>query len=236
MICSPSALMDHWDDFDRVDNVDLGAAWRPDFDALKIVSQQVQLSTPASFSARQGAWETYVGGYNGGRLLTDNWEIIGQIATPVGTAATTNYSALGAGMFAAGPGAGMVLVYAVMLQGTANATAAMAIYTYSNSTIVSPGNATGASGQTVRGTTSTVRVANGDIVRFRRRKYSATQSQFDFLQNGTVRASWNDSGGVVPAGDPLRRQWFVQCEGNATTGTAQYSPSISNVRAWDRPY
>ncbi|MGI5216258.1 hypothetical protein [Nocardia sp. CA-290969] len=239
MIVQPPALMDHWDDFDRANSTDLGPNWRPDFDSCQIFNQQVQISTPAQLSARQGAWETYVApdSHNGGRLITDNWEVAAEIGTPAGGIATDNATAIGCGMLDNGPAAGMCLVYAIFFQGTQNATNAMAIYTYINASIVSPGGSWGVTPATSRAAV-TNRVAAGDIIRFRRRMYSPTQSVFQLIQNGILRVSWNDSVGIVPAGQANRRRWFLSCEGNAAGAFSgqYYSPAIANIRAHDRPY
>lgn len=235
MIMQPPALMEFRDDFNRADNAsDIGTDWRPDFSNDKIVTNRAQIRTPASNTGRQGAWETYVSSsYNGGRLLTDNWRIEDTIAAPVGAAATDNASGIGGAMLDAGPASGMVLVYAIYLQGTVSGTG-MAIYTYSASVIASPGASSGQTGQTVRGTTATNRVSAADVMWFDRRMYSATQSVFTLYQNGVSRCVWDDTGGVVPAGDRTKRRWFHISEGNFPIfQQAFYSAAHDGVRALD---
>lgn len=231
IIPTPPGLMEFRDDFNRADNAsDIGSDWRPEFDNLKIVTNRVQLSTPASNTGRQGAWETYVpsSAYNGGRLLTDNWAIEAQLIAPVGSAANNNLTTIGAGMFDNGPGSGMVLVYFVITTGNGQT-----INTYANSSIASPGAASGQTGQTQRSVAAT-NVPTNALIRIERRMYSATQSTFQAYVNGSGTIGWNDSTGIVPAGDQTRRRWFIQAEGNFPLfQQAFYSPAIDWVRAYD---
>ncbi len=242
MIIQPPALMDFQRNFIGADNAsDIGADWRSDHDNMKRITNRAQQSTPASNTGRQGAWETFVpaADYNGGRLLTDNWLIEMLVVSPVGSQALDNVSSIGCCMLDAGPGSGMVLVYASFLQGAVSGTG-MAIYTYSASSIASPGHATTMSGQTnnmtVRGAaTATNRAANSDVMGLRRTMYSATQSKIELLQNGTVRDTFDDSGGVVPAGNPYKRRAFCQTEANFPIfSSAFYSIAHSVFRARDR--
>lgn len=230
MLAQPPALMEFRDPLDGADNAsDIGANWRPEFDNMKLITNRAQCSTPASNTGRQGAWETYVpsNAYNGGRLLTDNWAIEGQLAAPVGSGATDNVTAIGCGMYDGGPASGMVLVYAAFTTGTGHG-----VCTYVNSSIAAPGGSTGQTGQTVR--SSGGNVANTALVRIERRMYSATQSNFLIYVNGSFTVGWNDSGGVVPAGALNRRRWFMQAESNFPLfQQAFYSPGIASVRAYD---
>lgn len=226
----PPALMDFRDPLDGSDNAsDIGANWRSDFDNMKLVTNRAQLSTPASNTGRQGAWETYVAssGYNGGRLLTDNWAVESQLSAPVGSGASDNFTSIGGCMMDT-IGSGMLLVYFVIT--TANG---QAIYTYSASSIASPGNGSGQTGQTQRSVLAT-NVANTALIRFERKMYSATQSVFSAYVNNTFTIGWNDSGGIVPAGDVTKRRWFIQAEGNFPIfQQAFYSPAHASVRAYD---
>lgn len=227
----PPALMDFRASFPGADNTsDIGADWRSDFSFMKKVTQRAQLRTPGWNTGRQGAWETYVpaSGYNGGRLLTDNWAVESQLIAPVGGAATNNLSTVGGGMFDSGPGTGMVLVYFVITTGNGQT-----INTYVANSIASPGAASGQAGQTQRSVSAT-NVPTNALIRLERRMYSATQSTFSAYVNGTFSIGWNDSGGVVPAGDRTRRRWFIQAEGNFPLfQQAFYSPAHSSVRAYD---
>lgn len=231
MICQPPALMDFRDPLDGSDNsTDIGANWRSDFSTMKLVTNRAQLRTPASNTGRQGAWETYVAasGYNGGRLLTDNWAVESQLSAPVGNAAGDNCSCVGAAMLDGGPASGMVLVYFVITTGQGQT-----INTYSNASIASPGACSGQTGQTQRSTSAT-NVSTTALIRLERRMYSATQSNFLAYVNGTFTIGWNDSGGVVPAGDRTKRRWFIQAEGNYPFAQAPfYSPAHASVRAYD---
>jgi len=75
---------------------------------------------------------------------------------------------------------------------------------------------------------------NGMVIRFERRMYSATQSVFTAFADGTSFLSWDDSTGIVPAGDRLRRRWFIQNEGNYPIFQSPfYSPALDSVRAYD---
>lgn len=230
MICAPPALMDHRDDFNRTDSAsDIGTAWRPELNFLKLNSNRVQLRTPAANTGRQGGWETYIGGpYNGGRMLTDNWRIEGQLIAPVGAAASDNGTSIGAGMQDAGPGAGMVLVYFFVSTGGNSA-----ILTYTGSAIAAPGAGSTQAGQTVRSAIGG-NVPATALIALERRMYSATQSVFTAFVNGSPTVSWDDTGGIVPAGDRSRRRWFIQCEGNFPfLQQAFYSPALDAVRAVD---
>lgn len=231
MIMQPPALMEFRDALDGADNAgDIGPRWRSDFDAMKLVTNRAQCSTPASNTGRQGAWETYVPTdiYNGGRLLTDNWNIESQLSAPVGSAATDNFTCVGGAMLDAGPASGMVLVYFVATTGNGQA-----IYTYSNASIASPGNGSGQTGQTQR-TVSATSVSTTGLMVLTRRMYSATQSIFRGWVNGTNTLTWDDSGGVVPAGDRSKRRWFIQAESNFPIfQQAFYSPAHASVRAFD---
>jgi hypothetical protein len=233
MICvpQPPALMDFRDPLDGADNAnDIGANWRSDFSFMKLITNRAQLRTPGSNTGRQGAWETYVptSGYNGGRLLTDNWAVESQLIAPVGGAATDNLSTVGGAMMDGGPGVGMVLVYFVITTGNGQT-----INTYAASSIASPGAASGQAGQTQRSVSAT-NVPTNAVIRLERRMYSATQSTFTAYVNGTFSIGWNDSTGIVPAGDRLRRRWFIQAEGNFPLfQQAFYSPAHASVRAYD---
>lgn len=245
MLMSPPSLMDFRADFSgRANNAtNIGADFRSDYDNMKIDTGRAQISTPGSSTGRQGAWETYelATDYNGGRLLTDNWTIEDTVQTPIGAQALDNVSSVGAGMLDAGPGAGMVLIYGSYLQGAVSGTG-MAIYTMIASSIASPGHATTLSGgtnnMTVRGTTATNRAASGDVMSMTREMYSSTQSIFRLLQNGTVRCTWDDSTGIVPAGSSAvgKRRWFFQKEGNFPlfSGGPYYTIATQRIRAYDR--
>lgn len=230
MLAQPPALMEFRDPLDGADNAsDIGANWRPEFDNMQLITNRAQCSTPAFNTGRQGAWETYVpsNAYNGGRLLTDNWAIEAQLIAPVGGAATDNTTHIGCGMYDAGPAAGMVLIYMAVSTGANHG-----IVTYAVPTIAAPGASTGQVGQTVR--SSGGNVANTSLIRFERRMYSATQSNFLCYVNGAFTVGWNDSIGIVPAGALNRRRWFIQCESNFPFfQQAYYSPGIASVRAYD---
>lgn len=236
MICvpAPPALMRFTDTFNRADNADLGANWRVEqIDAAKIATNRAQRGTPASFTGRHGAWESYVptSDYNGGRLLTDNWSIEVPLIAPVGSAATDNYTSFGAGMFDGGPAAGMVLVY-FTLATQSGTLGGRRIVSLSGSAIPGAGQSTGQTGQTIRATSSTATVMPA-TARFERRMYSATQSVFTSYIGGVVDLIWDDIGGVVPAGALTRRRWFIQVEGNVPIATAFYSPALDSVTAQD---
>jgi len=227
----PPALMDFQANFVGADNAsDIGPDWRPEFSNMKLVTNRAQLRTPGANTGRQGAWETYVpvSGYNGGRLLTDNWIIESQLIAPVGGAATNNCSCVGGAMFDNGPGTGMILVYYVITTGNGQT-----INTYVANSIAAPGNCSGQTGQTQRSVSAT-NVPTGAVIRLERRMYSATQSTFQAYVNGSPTIGWNDTTGVVPAGDRTRRRWFIQAEGNFPLfQQAFYSPAHSAVRAFD---
>ena len=229
IIPTPPALMEFRDPLDGADNAsDIGANWRSDFDNMKLVTNRAQCSTPASNTGRQGAWETFVGGsYNGGRLLTDNWAVESQLSAPVGSAAADNFATIGGAMMDT-IGAGMVLVYFVTTTGNGQA-----IYTYSASGIASPGNGSAQTGQTQRSVLAT-NVANTALIRLERRMYSSTQSTFQAYVNGSATIGWNDSTGIVPAGDRTKRRWFIQAESNFPIfQQAFYSAAHASVRAYD---
>lgn len=233
MICQPPALMEFRDDYNRADAANLGANYRADSGNLKIATNRAQCATPASNTGRQGVWNTYVasGAYNGGRLLTDNWALEDQLIAPVGGAASDNGSMMGAAMLDAGPAAGMVLVYAIYSLAVSGTAAA--IVTYANSTIASPGAGTAQTNQTLRAQTSTG-IATTDLMRFERRMVTATRSIFTLFKNGTSYLSWDDTTGVVPAGDRTKRRWYVQAESNFPLfQQAFYSPGHDSVRAYD---
>lgn len=231
IVPQPPALMDFIDPIDGADNAsDIGTQWRSDFSNMQLITNRAQLRAPASNTGRQGAWETYVpsGGYNGGRLLTDNWAIESQLSAPVGGAATDNCSCVGGAMLDGGPGTGMVLVYFVITTGNGQT-----INTYANSSIASPGNCSGQTNQTQRSVLAT-NVPTNAVIRLERRMYSATQSNFLAYVNGTFTIGWNDSTGIVPAGDRTKRRWFIQAEGNFPLfQQAFYSPAHASVRAYD---
>lgn len=231
IVPQPPGLMAFRDDANRADNAsDAGTMWRPEFDSCKVITNRLQCSTPAFNTGRQGGWETYTGlntDHNGGRLLTDNWAIEAQLIAPVGGAATDNTTHIGCGMYDAGPAAGMVLIYMAVSTGANHG-----IVTYAMPTIAAPGASTGQVGQTVR--SSGGNVANTSLIRFERRMYSATQSNFLCYVNGAFTVGWNDSIGIVPAGALNRRRWFIQCESNFPFfQQAYYSPAVDWVRAYD---
>lgn len=233
MVPMPPALMDfnNADDFNRADSSTLGSGWRADFGNLKVATNRAQCATPASNTGRQGVWNTFVQSaqYNGGRLLTDNWAIEVPLIAPVGSQATDNATTIGGAMLDGGPAAGMVLVYYTVMTGGNGVT----ITTYSSSSIASPGAATGQANQTNRGSTAGT-VALPMTARFERRMYSATQSIFTGYLSGISVVTWNDSTGIVPAGDITKRRWFLQAESNSPFfGGPYYSPAIDSVRAYD---
>lgn len=235
MICQPPALMDFRNTFNISDTATL-----PDFrsdraggGSLKVATNRAQCATPGSNTGRQGVWSTYVptADYNGGRLLTDNWALEDQLIAPVGSAATDNGSAMGAAMLDAGPASGMVLVYAIYSLATSGTAAA--IVTYANSTIASPGAGTSQTNQTNRATTATG-VATTDLMRFERRMITATRSIFTLYKNGSSYLTWDDTTGVVPAGDRTKRRWFIQAESNFPLfQQAFYSPAHDSIRVYD---
>lgn len=231
MITGPPALADYRDTFDRPDSADLGPAWRPEFGNLVVATNRAQSRPLPSNTARTGSWETYVGDY-GGRLLTDNWELEVPIQPPVGTGSVANFTSFGVGMLEDGPGPGMVLVYATTSRTTGPA-GGTRIMTWESSSIPAPGTATNLTGQTTRATTGTASTTTATIT-FRRRMYSATQSIFTLLINGAPSLTWDDTTGVVPAGDALRRRWFIGAEANFPNFLQnQYSSALSQVRARD---
>ena len=125
-------------------------------------------------------------------------------------------------------GSGMILVYFVTT--TANG---QAIYTYSASAIASPGNGSAQTGQTQRSVVAT-NVANTALIRLERRMYSATQSTFQAFVNGSATIGWNDSGGIVPAGNITKRRWFIQAECNYPIFQQPfYAAAHASVRAYD---
>lgn len=231
MIMQPPALMDFRDPLDGADNAsDIGANWTSGFDNMKLVTNRAQLSTPASNTGRQGAWETFIppSGNYGGRLLTDNWAIESQLSAPVGSAATDNCSCVGGAQLEGGPGTGMIIVYFVITTGNGQT-----INTYSANALASPGSCSGLTGQTQRSISAT-NVSTTALIRLERRMYSATQSIFKAYVNGSNTLTWDDSGGVVPAGNRLKRRWFIQAEGNFPIfQSAFYSPAHASVRAYD---
>lgn len=228
IIPTPPALMDFRDPLDGSNNAtDIGANWRSDFDNMQLITNRAQVSAPASNTGRQGAWETFIGSYNDGRLLTDNWAVESQLIAPVGSAAADNFASIGGAMMDT-IGSGMVLVYFVTTTGNGQA-----IYTYSASAIASPGNGSAQTGQTQRSVVAT-NVANTALIRLERRMYSSTQSTFQAYVNGSATIGWNDSTGIVPAGDRTKRRWFIQAEGNYPIfQQAFYSAAHASVRAWD---
>lgn len=228
IIPTPPALMEFRDPLDGSDNAsDIGANWQSVYDNMKLVTNRAQCSTPASNTGRQGAWETFTGGYNGGRLLTDNWAVESQLSAPVGSAASDNFATIGGAMMDT-IGSGMVLVYFVTTTGNGQA-----IYTYSASAIASPGNGSAQTGQTQRSVVAT-NVANTALIRLERRMYSSTQSTFRAYVNGSATIGWNDSTGIVPAGDRTKRRWFIQAECNYPIFQQPfYAAAHASVRAYD---
>lgn len=229
IICQPPAIMNHREDWNRADSTSLGTDWRLDFNTMKIATNRVQFKTPNNGDGRAGAWATYMGvasnAYNGGRLLTDNWAVEMQLIAPVGGAATDNLTCIGVGQVDSGSA---TLVYF----GCSTSTFGSAILTRTASSIASPGTAD-ASPAVVQSVVATG-VSTTALVRFERRMYSATQSNFQVFVNGTFFIGWNDSGGVVPAGDRLRRRWFIVQEGNFPIfQQAFYSPAQDYSRAYD---
>src|SRR5690606_38474761 len=99
--------------------------------------------------------------------------------------------------------------------------------------IASPGAASGQAGQTQRSVSAT-NVPTNALIRLQRRMYSATQPTFTAYVNGTFSIGWNDSTGIVPAGDRTRRRSLIQAEENFPVfQPASYSPARSSVRAYD---
>ncbi len=230
MVPMPPALMDHREDWNRADSTSLGSNWRLDFNTMKIATNRVQFKTPANGDGRAGAWASYINPttYNGGRLLTDNWAVEAQLIAPVGGAATDNITCIGAAMLDNGPASGMVLVYFGITTGTGSA-----IFTYANSSIAAPGASNGQTGQTQRAG-AFANVANTSLIRFERRMVTATRSIFTCFVNGSSLGSWDDTTGIVPAGDRTKRRWFIQQEGNFPIfQQAFYSPAQDSSRAYD---
>lgn len=226
----PPALMAFREDNNGSDSSDIGTNWRPDFDSLKRVTNRAQCSTPASNTARQGGWETYVAAsdYNGGRLLTDNWAVESQLIAAVGGSASDNTTCIGGAMLDNGPASGMVLVYFAITTGIGSG-----IFTYSASAIASPGTSDNLTGQTIRSGNGG-NVAATSLIRMERRMYTATASVFTAYVNGSSVATWDDSGGIVPAGDRTKRRWFIQAESNFPIfQQAFYSPALDWQRAYD---
>lgn len=231
MIIQPPALADYSDTFDRANSSDLGAAWRPEFGNMVIATNRAQARAVPSGTTRTGNWETYIGDY-GGRLFTDTWELVVPLLAPVGSASSVNFTAFGVGMQDAGPAAGMLLVYVAASRVTAVG-GGVRLVTWSGSSIPSPGNATGMTGQTFRAGDNVAVPATATLT-LQRRMYSATQSNFTVLLNGSTHLTWNDNTGVVPAGDPYRRRWFACGEVNYPSFQQSiYSPALAQIRARD---
>lgn len=228
----PPALMNHREDWNRTNSTSLGTDWRLDFNTMQISGNALQFKTPANGDGRAGSWASYMGvassAYNGGRLLTDNWAVEAQLKAPSGNAATDNLTCIGGAMLDAGPASGMVLVYMCVTTGNGQS-----LNTYANASIASPGAASGQTNQTQRNVIAT-NVSTTALIRIERRMYSATASIFKGYVNGTNTTTWDDSGGVVPAGNVAKRRWFIQDEGNYPIFQAPYSsPAIDWVRAYD---
>lgn len=231
MIVMPPALADYRDSFDRADNTDLGTDWRPDHSSCQISSNQAQCRALLSGTARTGGWETYTGDY-GGHLLTDNWEIAAPLGVPTGSGSTSHFTAIGAGMQTAGPSTGMLLVYLAVSRSTGTSQGSH-IMTWGGSALTPPAACTGQTGQTSRAAITSA-IGDTDTIALRRRMYSATQSVFTALINGTAAFSWDDTTGVVPAGDPYRRRWFIVCEADRPQFLFQRSsPALASVTARD---
>lgn len=248
IIAQPPALMDFRIDFTGLaDNAsDIGANMLSVYDNMKIATGRAQQSTPGSNTGRQGGWEQInnTGLYNGGRLLTDNWAVECLILSPTGSLAGDDVSAIGCAMPDTLTG-GAVFVYVAFLGGTIDANTAMSIYSYSlaGSAITNPGHASSLSGgtnqMTSRGTTSTARGQNNDLIRIERRMYSATQSNILVTRtpNGgspSQTCAWNDSGAILPSGDRTKRRAFIQTEAHFPIfQNAFYSPAFGRMRAYD---
>lgn len=232
MAPAPPALMSHREDWNRSDSTSPGTDWRLDFNTMKIATNRSQFKTPANGDGRAGVWLSYMGvasaAYNGGRLLTDNWAIEAQLIAPIGNAATDNLTCIGGGMLDGGPASGMVLGYMCVTTGNGQS-----INTYANASIASPGAGSGQTNQTQRNVIAT-NVSGTALIRIERRMYSATQSIIKGYVNGSNTTTWDDSGGVMPSGDILKRRWFIQHEGNFPIfQSGFYSPAIDWVRAYD---
>jgi hypothetical protein len=227
MIVQPPAIMNHREDWNRADSTSLGSDWRLDFNTMKIATNRVQFKTPANGDGRAGAWATYVKStaYNGGRLLTDNWAVESQLIAPVGNAATDNMTSIGVGQVDSG-------TFTLIYFGITTSTFGSGILTRTASSIPSPGT-TDASPSVLR-TSTTTAVSPTATLRLERRMYSATQSVFTAFVNGSSFLSWDDSGAAVPAGDRLRRRWFIVQEGNYPVFQSPfYSPAQDWVRTYD---
>lgn len=231
IVPGPPALADYTDTFDRPDSTDLGPAWRPEHLSCQVISNKAQCRELPRGTARTGAWETYVGDY-GGRLLTDNWEVTAPLATVTGSASVADFTAIGVGMQEDGPAPGMLLVYLATCRTTGPAGGSR-IMTWEGSAITAPATCTDMAGQTVRASNTTA-IFSTDTITLRRRMYSPTQSIITALINGATALTWDDTAGVVAAGNPYRRRWFIVCEADTPSFlSTRFSPALASVRARD---
>lgn len=228
MLFGPPPLIDYIDQIDGADNAtDIGANWRSDYSAMKLITNRAQLRTPASNTGRQGAWETFVGGDSGGRFLTDSGAVVAQLQAPVGASATDNSTCLG---FAPDvPATGATWVYFLL---TTGGQSAIMSYTQPAATIANSGQSSGLSGQTVRGPVVGA-VANTALVQMNRLRYSATATLYQVYVNGSLFTSWDDTTNIAPA-NVLNRRGFIQAEGNFPLfSQAFYSPAVAAARVFD---
>lgn len=222
------------DDYNRADSTSIGGNYRMEFNSMQIATNRLQNRTLPSNTARSGSWATVVSSasHNGGRLGTDNWTLLAQLIAPIGGLANDNYTGIGMEMTDAGPGSGTVLVYFLVSTGSG-----CRIMTYQMTGGFSgTGQASGLSGQTQQ-LTSATNATTTSVVRLDRRMYTATASIFSLTVGGTVIGQWNDSTGLVPAGNVRNRRWFVVTESNSPIFQGTYfSVAIDTVQVFDTQY
>lgn len=175
----------------------------------------------SSNTGRNGCWNTWIGGNNDGKFLTDNYRVRAQLKAP-SQIATNNFT-------------GIVLVVpdtyssstlcTYFIGQTATAANGSGIITQAN-VVSSPYNTSGQTGQTVRVTTN--QITTTSLIELER-----IGNVFNAYVNGTNTCTWTDSGNLVPTGSTNRR-WGIITEGNFPIFQSQFdSPAIDWVEAFD---
>ena len=233
------------DDMNRADNsTSLGPNYRSEVNGAQILGNKATTKQlVGAVVARTGTWQTVVSSasHNGARVGTDNWTIQAQLAANTGVIgnATDNLTGIGCNMTDASPGSGSTLVYFV--SGTATSTSNVGcqsgIVTWALTGAMSGvSTATQLTGQTIRSPIA-VNCSTSSLLTFTRRMYTATRSVFSAMIGGTVIGQWDDSTGIVPAGNVYNRRWFLVLEGNQPIFPGTYgSPAIDSITVFDNQY
>lgn len=213
-----AATVRYSDDFERANSISLGGSWRTDSgsQSAQVANGMAECFVPSNYVGETGTWNTW-----SNPLLTDNYVIQAQLATPSYQLATNNYT----GIYCAAAttyGSSSLLVAFV-----GDTSGGCGLITQANAPS-GPWIANGSqTGQTIVANSSTPFTTSSQIALTR------NGNVFTGWINGTAVVTWTDTANTVPTGAG-NRLWGIITECNWPFGQSLYmSPAIASVSARD---